>query len=81
MQNQNLFFIFVPVFVPVNFYKKLYTTPKIHIPKVKKDGVLTPTIEKGNYWYVSYWFRNPKRNTLEKFIIKRSKKEVLCSPK
>lgn len=71
MQNQNLFFIFVPVFVPVNFYKKLYTTPKIHIPKVKKDGVLTPTIEKGNYWYVYYWYRNPKTNLLEKFIKKK----------
>jgi len=32
MQKQNFFFIFVTELVPVNYYKKLYTTPKIHIP-------------------------------------------------
>ena len=71
MKNKKNIFIFVPVIVPVNFFKKLFTTPKIHIPTVSNDGKENPIIIKGKYWYVYYWYRNPKTNKLEKFIEKK----------
>lgn len=62
---------FVPIVVPINLLKKMYTNPKIYIPKIEVDGKKVPTIEKGKYWYVYYYFRNPVTGNLEKFIEKQ----------
>ena len=61
----------VPVFVPINILKKMFTKPKIFIPKIEKNGKLIPTIEKGKYWYVYYFYRNPTTGLLEKFVEKQ----------
>ncbi|PKH51876.1 hypothetical protein CXF68_14800 [Tenacibaculum sp. Bg11-29] len=53
----------VPVKVPVKYLQKLFTNPKLYIPKIK--GTSRPDINE--YWYVYYWFRNPTSNLLEKY--------------
>lgn len=67
MQKKDVLNPFVPTFVPIMSLKKQYTTPKIHIPKVEKNGKLVPTVAKGKYWYVYYYFRSPYTGKLERF--------------
>ncbi|WBX78372.1 site-specific integrase [Tenacibaculum ovolyticum] len=57
----------VPVKVPVNYLKKLFSTPKLFIPKIKETG--KPNIDKS--WYVYYFFRNPHTGLLEKYVEKQ----------
>ncbi|MFV0573723.1 MAG: hypothetical protein ACK5M1_15055 [Xanthomarina gelatinilytica] len=40
----------------VNAMAKKYSIPKLYIPKDKNGK---PTVEKGKYWYVYYYFENP----------------------
>ncbi len=56
----------VPVKVPVKYLQKLFSDPKIYIPKVK--GTHKPDINKP--WYVYYYFRNPVTEKMEKYIEK-----------
>ncbi|WP_435415028.1 tyrosine-type recombinase/integrase [Polaribacter aestuariivivens] len=49
----------------------MYTKPKIFIPTKIVDGKKVPTIEKGKYWYVYYYYRNPVTGVLEKYIEKQ----------
>jgi integrase len=40
--------------------EKKYTIPKLYIPKGKDNK---PTVAKGKYWYVYYYYKNPQTNT------------------
>lgn len=56
----------VPQKVPVFIFNKLYSKPRLYIPKIK--GTDKPDINKP--WYVSFRYRNEK-GILEKFIEKK----------
>lgn len=57
----------VPLKVPVIFFQKMFSTPKLYIPKIK--GTNKPDISKS--WYVFYYYRNNKTGKMQKFIEKR----------
>lgn len=61
----------VPILVPVQILKKMFTKPKIYIPTETINGKKVPTIKKGKYWYVYYYYRNPVTLRLEKFTEKQ----------
>jgi integrase len=57
--------------VVVNKMDKNYTTPELFIPKDKNGK---PTVAKGKYWYVWFYFKNPINNEFnwnEPIIIKK----------
>lgn len=49
--------------VVINNMAKKYSIPKLFIPK-NEDG--KPTVEKGKYWYVWYYYRNPVTNRMDR---------------
>ncbi|RRO19690.1 tyrosine-type recombinase/integrase [Flavobacteriaceae bacterium 14752] len=60
----------VPKVIEIRPMPKQYTLPKLFIPKDKNGK---PTVAKGKYWYVYYYFRNPETNALDsksKFAVK-----------
>ncbi|WP_272149147.1 tyrosine-type recombinase/integrase [Tenacibaculum aiptasiae] len=57
----------VPVKVPVKYFQKLFSNPKLYIPKNKITG--KPDLNKS--WYVYYYFRNPFNGQMDKFIEKQ----------
>lgn len=64
----------VPAKVPkrkanFDFLKKVFTNPKVYIPKKLENGKKVPNIDK--HWYVYYYFRNPNTGNLDKFIEKQ----------
>lgn len=61
----------VPVNVPINFNKHLFSEVKIYIPKKLVKNILVPCVDKGCDWYVYYYYRNPYTDKMQKFMEKR----------
>ncbi|MCO7184275.1 site-specific integrase [Tenacibaculum sp. XPcli2-G] len=62
----------VPTKVPVISIKKMFSEPKLYIPKIK--GTNKPNINKP--WHIWYYYRNPFTGAMDKIIEKRGLNRV-----
>ena len=73
MTKKELNFVKAPIKVPVTFYKKMYSEPKIQYKyKTTSTGKKVLCVAKGSNWYVYFYYRNPITDKIEdKFIFKK----------
>ena len=72
MSKKELLYPFVPIIVPIIRYKKMFSDPKIHIPKKPTStGKEIACVAKGSYWYVYFYYTNPATHLRQKYVYKQ----------